>query len=158
MLERIPLLQGYPMTPINPGPNLLRKRTRKQVLLALFAAVVRSVGCGDGRNAVRSAAVPCIFGNRCFRRSTLCCAGRGCCCVRARSSIPRRPSHCKHGAGLASELLCERAGDKNYFIASVNRSPNRMANLLAACFQITGGIFQFFSMLRKARKRNFLAA
>src|SRR5260363_231145 len=43
MLERIPLLQGYPMTPINPGPNLLRKRTRKQVLLALFAAVVRSV-------------------------------------------------------------------------------------------------------------------
>src|SRR5260364_424486 len=33
MLERIPLLQGYPMTPINPGPNLLRKRTRKQVLL-----------------------------------------------------------------------------------------------------------------------------
>src|SRR5260363_51851 len=77
MLERIPLLQGYPMTPINPGPNLLRKRTRKQVLLALFAAVVRSVGCGDGRNAVRSAAVPCIFGNRCFRRSTLCCARRG---------------------------------------------------------------------------------
>src|SRR5260363_460526 len=36
MLERIPLLQGYPMTPINPGPNLLRKRTRKQVLLALL--------------------------------------------------------------------------------------------------------------------------
>src|SRR5260364_435988 len=26
-----------------------------------FAAVVRSVGCGDGRSAVRSAAVPCIF-------------------------------------------------------------------------------------------------
>src|SRR5260363_315100 len=66
MLERIPLLQGYPMTPINPGPNLLRKRTRKQVLLALFAAVVRSVGCGDGRNAVRSAAVPCIFGTDVF--------------------------------------------------------------------------------------------
>src|SRR5260364_20583 len=66
MLERIPLLQGYPMTPINPGPNLLRKRTRKQVLLALFAAVVQSVGCGDGRNAVRSAAVPCISGTDVF--------------------------------------------------------------------------------------------
>src|SRR5260364_142335 len=32
MLERIPLLQRYPMMPINPGPNLSRKRTRKQVL------------------------------------------------------------------------------------------------------------------------------
>src|SRR5260364_439903 len=32
MLERMPLLQRYPMMPINPGPNLSRKRTRKQVL------------------------------------------------------------------------------------------------------------------------------
>jgi filamentous hemagglutinin len=35
--------------------------------------------------------------------------------------------------------------------ALVKRSPKRMANWLAACFQVMGGIFQSFSILRKAR-------
>src|SRR5260364_482199 len=57
-------------------------------------------------------------------------------------------------------ILCVRGwGSKRcHFIVFVRRLPNRMANGLAASFQITGGIFQFFSLLRKARKRNFLAA
>src|SRR5260364_24666 len=32
MLERIPLLQRYPMMPINPGPNFSRKGPRNQAL------------------------------------------------------------------------------------------------------------------------------
>lgn len=49
------------------------------------------------------------------------------------------------------EFCVLRSVKKSQYSAFVNRSPNRMANWLAACFHVMGGIFQSFSILRKAR-------
>src|SRR5260363_297607 len=66
MLERIPLLQRYPMTPINPGPSLSRKRTHKQAFLGkdcikrnfvAFGVESRSVG-----QRPQSLRIFCLFG------------------------------------------------------------------------------------------------
>lgn len=56
---------------------------------------------------------------------------------------------------VVSEILCVKdrvKNQRNQFKALVKRSPNRMANWLAACFQVTGGIFQSFSILRKEQQ------
>src|SRR5260364_78040 len=65
-----------------------------------------------------------------------------------------KPADCPAHRQVLPGILCVRGwGSKRcHFIVFVRRLPNRMANGLAACFQITGGIFRLH---RKERNHLF---